>query len=130
MADTANSEALVISLGDPNVTARCPKTGRLFEVGSGALPHDQQTANFVRERNHAADMPCAGECAPGGRAYESGRGCLTKTAQRAAWERDANPAVAKRDDAREAAVATAAEMKQLAAVEEAALAVMLPAGQA
>jgi hypothetical protein len=28
---------------------RCPTTGRVFEQGSGALPHEQQTALFVRQ---------------------------------------------------------------------------------
>ncbi|SHH38109.1 hypothetical protein [Bradyrhizobium erythrophlei] len=57
MADTANSESLVFSLGDPSVAARCPTTGRLYEVGSGATSHEHQTANFIRERDRAADMP-------------------------------------------------------------------------
>jgi len=125
MADTANSEKSVFSLGDPNVIVRCPKTGRLFEVGSGALPHDQQTANFIRELDRTADMPNPGECDPKGRQYETGAGCLTKTAQRAIWDRNANPAQTKADDARADAVEAAAEVKQLATVEEAALAAMV-----
>jgi hypothetical protein len=36
---------------------RCPKTGRLYEVGSGSLPREQQTASFVREAESTADMP-------------------------------------------------------------------------
>jgi hypothetical protein len=57
MADTANSEKLVFGLGDPAVTERCSITGRLFEVGSGALSHADQSANFVREAQRAADIP-------------------------------------------------------------------------
>jgi hypothetical protein len=55
--DTANSEKGVFALGDPNVTTRCPRTLRLFEVGSGALPHDQQTSAFVRQAALDGDMP-------------------------------------------------------------------------
>jgi hypothetical protein len=58
--DTANSEKCVFSLGDPNVTARCPRTLRLFEVGSGALSHAEQTANFVREAARDGDLPKSG----------------------------------------------------------------------
>jgi hypothetical protein len=28
---------------------RCPTTGRVFEQGSGALPHAEQTRHFIRE---------------------------------------------------------------------------------
>ena len=55
MADTENADNLVFGLGNP--MRRCPVTGRPFEVGSGALPEEQQTANFIRERDrqrHAA----------------------------------------------------------------------------
>jgi hypothetical protein len=121
--DTANSEKGVFALGDPSVTARCPKTGRLFEVGSGALPHDQQTANFVHEAARDGDMPKAGEiCGRTGRAYEVGSGCLTKAAQTAAFLREANPTQAKVEATRASAVETATEVKRLAAVEEAQLA--------
>jgi hypothetical protein len=123
MADTANSERGVFSLGDPTVTARCEKTGRLFEVGSGALPHTEQTSNFLREAARDGDMPKHGEiCGRTGRPYETGSGCLTKTAQTAAFLREANPAQAKLDDTRASTVETASEVKQLAAVEEAQLA--------
>jgi len=111
--ETANSEKHVFSLGDPTVTARCPRTNRLYEVGSGALPHDQQTANFVREAALATDMPKSGERDPVGREYETGTGCLTKTAQRAIWDRNAKPAQAK------------GAALQLAADDEAALAAMV-----
>jgi hypothetical protein len=128
MADTANSERLVFSLGDPNVTARCPRTLRLYEAGSGALSHEQQTALFVREASLAGDMPRHGECAPDGRPYETGRGCLTKTAQRAMWAREADPAQAQRDDARAAATEAASEVQRLATVETQELANMSPVG--
>jgi hypothetical protein len=79
---TEHPERLVFSLGDPNVTARCPITGRLFEVGSGALPHEQQTANFVRQRDMKADMPTEGEiCLQTGRPFECGSGALSKADQ-------------------------------------------------
>jgi hypothetical protein len=123
--DTANSERTVFSLGDPNVTARCPKTLRLYEVGSGALSHAEQTANFVREAARDGDIPKPGECDPKGRQYETGVGCLTRTAQRAIWDRNASPEQAKVDDARASAVETAAEVKKLATDEEAALAAMV-----
>ena len=128
MADSASADRLVFGLGEE--IHRCPKTGRAYEVGSGALSHAEQTANFVRERDRAADLPCAGERGPDGRPYETGSGCLTKTAQRAMWEREADPAQAKRDDERAAAVAAAAEMQRLAKVEADALAAMTPAGAA
>lgn len=35
----------------------CPVTGRPYEQGSGALPHEQQTANYVREAGIEADKP-------------------------------------------------------------------------
>jgi hypothetical protein len=121
MVEHANQEKLVFSLGDPNVTARCPVTNRLYEAGSGALSHQQQTAAFVRERDIAADMPRPGECAPDGRPYETGAGCLTKSAQRAMWSREADPAQAQRDDARAAATEAASEVQRLAKVESDAL---------
>jgi hypothetical protein len=124
--DTSNSEKGVFALGDPNVTARCSVTKRLYEVGSGALPHDQQTANFVREAARDGDLPKAGEiCGRTGRPYEAGRGCLTKTAQTAAFLREANPTQAKLDDTRASTVETAAEVKQLVTAEEGALAAMV-----
>jgi hypothetical protein len=61
---------------------RCPETGRLFEQGSGALSHEQQTANYLREAGRSADMPKPGECCPQtGREYETGSGCLTSMSQ-------------------------------------------------
>ena len=58
---------------------RCPVTGRLFEVGFGALPKDQQSANFVRERDRAAGLPKEGErCPKTGRLYECGSGAHTR----------------------------------------------------
>jgi hypothetical protein len=82
MADTANSESSVFSLGDPDVTARCPATGRLYEVGSGALSHEQQSENFIRQATASGDRPREGErCAQTGREFECGSGALPKTAQ-------------------------------------------------
>ena len=63
---------------------RCPRTGRVFEDGSGALSREQQTANFVREAAIAADMPRDGErCSQTGRFYECGSGALPKSMQTA-----------------------------------------------
>lgn len=60
----------------------CPETGRPYEVGSGALPNEEQTANFVRERDWRADLPKPGEtCPQTGRAFECGSGAHTKTMQ-------------------------------------------------
>jgi hypothetical protein len=118
--DTANSEKLVVSLGDPNVTARCARTNRLYEVGSGALPHAEQTANFVREAARDGDMPKSGEiCDRTGRPYEVGSGCLPKAAQTAAFLREANPVKAAAADR-----LAMAEVKNLAATEDAALAAL------
>jgi hypothetical protein len=124
MTDTANSERLVVSLGDPNVTARDLATGRLFEVGVGAKSHAEQSARFAAEAAREADMPLPGECAPNGRRYETGRGCLTKTAQRAMWNRGADPALAASEDARATAIEAVAEVKSLATVQDEALAAM------
>jgi hypothetical protein len=80
MVDTANTDKLVFGLGEE--IQRCPKTGRAYEVGSGALSREQQTANYVREAARAADMPRDGEqCPQTGRFYEFGSRALTKTAQ-------------------------------------------------
>jgi hypothetical protein len=129
MADTANSDKLVFGLGEE--IQRCPKTGRAYEVGSGALSHEQQTANFVREAARFGDMPKDGECCPKtGRFYEFGSGALTKTLQSALFVREASPEQAKRDDERATAAAAASEVQRLAAVETEALAGMTPAGQA
>jgi hypothetical protein len=129
MVDTANSEKHVFSLGDPNVAARCPKTGRLFEVGAGAWTHEQQSANYVREAARAADMPKDGEqCSVTHRFYEVSSGALTKTQQSALFVREASPEQARRDDERATAVAAAAEVQRLAKVEADALAAMIPAG--
>jgi hypothetical protein len=63
---------------------RCLVTNRPFEVGSGALPRDQQTANFIAAAAYAADLPKLGEiCARTGRNFETGHGCQTKTMQTA-----------------------------------------------
>jgi len=69
---------------------RCPQTGRPFETGIGALPKAQQTANFIRDRDRAADMPKAGEVCPRtGREYEVGTGAHTRLAQTARFIREA-----------------------------------------
>jgi hypothetical protein len=91
MADTANSDNLVFGLG--NEMERCPKTGRAYEVGSGALPHDQQTENFVRESDRAGTRPIEGErCVQTGREYECGSGSLSKERQTANFLDKLSPA--------------------------------------
>jgi hypothetical protein len=45
---------LVFGLGEE--IQRCPRTGRAYENGSGALSHEQQTANYLREAVRD-DMP-------------------------------------------------------------------------
>jgi hypothetical protein len=93
MADTANSESLVFNLSrDPN-HPRCKVTGRLFELGSGALPFDQQSANFIAEQNHAADRPTEGErCIHTNREFQVGSGALSKTAQSRQFLSELSPA--------------------------------------
>jgi TPR repeat protein len=114
MADHANQEKHVFSLGDPNVTARCPKTGRLYEAGSGALSHEQQTANYVREAAAAGDMPRDGEqCLQSGKFYETGSGCHTKAIQSRRFLNELSP-----------------EEKAQCVAAAAALAAVTPSGQA
>jgi hypothetical protein len=107
------------------VSDRDPASGRLFETGSGAKSQAEQSARFAAEAARASDMPLSGESAPNGRRYETGRGCLTKTAQREMWARESNPEIAKIADAHATAVEAAAEVKDLAAAEEFALASMV-----
>jgi hypothetical protein len=107
MADQPNQERLVFSLGDPSVTARCPITNRLLEVGSGALSHEAQSANFVREAALAGDMPREGEvCLQSGRKFETGAGALTRTAQTRLFLAELSPA--EKAQRAEAAAALAA----------------------
>jgi hypothetical protein len=104
----------------------CPQTGRPFEQGVGALTKEQQTANFLRDRHFAADMPKPGEiCGRTSRPYEVGSGCLTKTAQTAAFLREANPVKAAADDRFAKTVEAATEVKKLATDKEAALAALV-----
>jgi hypothetical protein len=78
MADGPNSANLVFGAD----CARCPVTGRHYEQGSGALPFEQQTENYIREANIASLMPKHGEfCPQTGRQYETGSGCGSK-----AWQ--------------------------------------------
>jgi hypothetical protein len=111
-----------------NEVQRCPQTGRAFEVGYGALPKDQQTANFVRERDTAADKPKQGErCPITGRLYECGWGSLTKTAQTALFVRDAHPPTPE-EKQHIKAMDIANEAERLAREEQAALAAMISHG--
>ena len=90
MADTANSDALVFGLGEE--IQRCPRTGRAYEKGSGALSHEQQTALYVREAVRD-DMPLEGErCVQTGREFECGHGAPSKAAQTRAFLAAASPA--------------------------------------
>jgi hypothetical protein len=69
--------------------ARCPRTNRAYEQGSGALSHEQQTENYVREAQIAADMPKEGErCVQTGREFMVGVGALPRTIQTANFFRE------------------------------------------
>lgn len=93
MTDTANSENLVFNLGGDSAHPRCDVTGRLYELGSGALSHEQQTANFVRERDFAGTPPKEGErCVQTDREYECGSGALSKERQTAVFLSELSPA--------------------------------------
>ena len=79
--------------GPPRPVERCAVTGRIFENGSGALSHEEQTAMFSREQAVADDMPREGEtCVQTGRPYEWGVGALTKTLQTARHLAELSPA--------------------------------------
>ena len=79
-------------LGAREIAEFCPKTGRPYERGHGALSNEQQTANFVAEAACAADMPKPGErCSQTGRLYEDGVGALTKTRQTANFLEELSP---------------------------------------
>jgi hypothetical protein len=78
MPEGPNSANLVFGADSPT----CSVTGRKFEVGSGALPFEQQTENYIREADIAAAMPKHGEvCSQTGRPYSTGSGCGSK-----AWQ--------------------------------------------
>ena len=71
----------------------CPITGRFFENGFGALPRQEQTAMFLRERAIANDMPREGEsCPQTGRPYDCSVGALWKTLQTANFLAELSPA--------------------------------------
>ena len=56
--------------------------GVFLKSGSGALPHDEQTALFIREAAIGADRPKEGDsCGQTGRPYDCSVGALGKTAQ-------------------------------------------------
>jgi hypothetical protein len=61
---------------------RCPKTGRLFESGSGALAHAEQTLMFLRQQAAEIDRPKEGESCPySGRPFDCSIGALPKSVQ-------------------------------------------------
>ena len=77
---TRGFDPYVLCAGEP--VERCQKTGRIYARGSGALSHEQQTANFLAEVARAADMPKPGErCLQTGREFECGHGALPKSFQ-------------------------------------------------
>src|SRR5947207_8046252 len=83
LGDTSGRRGKVMELSDADC---CPVTGRVFEVGSGALPKEQQSANFVRERDRAAGLPKEGErCPKTGRLYECGSGAHRRAEQTASF---------------------------------------------
>jgi hypothetical protein len=79
-------------LGGPEqIVARCPVTGRRYEDGSGALPHEEQTAMFIRDAAIKADTPTDSgfphhirpRCPQTNREYECGPGAGTRAQQTA-----------------------------------------------
>jgi hypothetical protein len=97
--------------GPPRAAERCPRTGRIYEDGSGALSKEEQTALFEREAAIAADMPKLGErCPQTGRPYERSIGALSKMRQTANFLAELSPA---------AKVQRKADADALAAVEPA-----------
>jgi hypothetical protein len=97
--------------GPPKPPARCPRTGRIYEDGSGALSHEEQTAMFLRQQAIANDMPREGEyCPQTGRPYQCCSGALTKTQQTAAFLAELPPAaIAERQAAANALAAVEPE---------------------
>jgi hypothetical protein len=74
------------------IVVRCPKTGRPYEVGHGALSHAEQTAMFEHQARIAADRPMDGEACPQtGRPYEIGSGALPKSLQSARFLEELSP---------------------------------------
>jgi hypothetical protein len=70
------------TLGSREPVERDPVTARIYERGSGALSHPEQSAMFQRQAAIAADIPRAGERDPQtGREFEIGAGCLPKALQ-------------------------------------------------
>lgn len=68
--------------GPPKSPERCPRTGRIYEDGSGALSKEEQTALFLRDAWIEADMPKPGECCvQTGRPFQIGSGARTRTEQ-------------------------------------------------
>jgi hypothetical protein len=43
---------------------RCPETGRPYECGSGVLSKEEQTRNFIRERDRDQRQAASGAPAP------------------------------------------------------------------
>jgi hypothetical protein len=79
-------------LGSREPVERCPVTNRIYERGSGALSHEEQTAMFQREVAVRADIPLPGErCAQTGRFFETGHGALPKSAQSARFLSELSP---------------------------------------
>jgi hypothetical protein len=79
---TRGLDAYVLCSGEP--VELCPKTGRVYERGSGALSREEQSRNFIRDAAIAADMPKPDErCLQTGRPYEVGVGARPKSFQTA-----------------------------------------------
>lgn len=61
---------------------RCPKTGRIFETGSGCQSKEEQTARFRAEQAAENDRPREGDACPySGRPYDCSSGALPKSIQ-------------------------------------------------
>jgi len=89
MAEPEKFTALVFGQG----FERCPKTGRPFERGSGALSKAEQTARFIREAAAEADKPKRGERdLQTGREFDCSVGALPKSVQTARFLDQLSPA--------------------------------------
>jgi hypothetical protein len=80
-------------IGRPTqVVERCPRTGRIYEVGSGAWSKEEQTERFLREAAIAANMPREGEhCLQTGREYMVGSGAWPRSLQTQLFPEEAPP---------------------------------------
>jgi hypothetical protein len=87
---------------------QCPRTGRAYESGSGALTHQEQTAMFLREQAAEDDRPKEGESCPySGRPFDCSVGALPKSVQTEQFFEELPPEVKAQWFARAEALAVA-----------------------